>query len=178
MRNRLTCLASLVFLLSLVAPAAFGQTSGSQPPPQKKKATKVWTNDDFAGHAPEPAQEEDKKAEPAKPSAVAELEARLQQLREERQGNQDVVDQGPKQIQVFQDKINASSDPREQEAYRDTIAAIEKAVADSQKNIQEYDAKIADLEKQLKAAQRRESKTKKKPAAPPSTPAPSTPPSS
>lgn len=179
MRRPLTLLAGLALLLGLIAPAAFGQTSGSQPPPQKKKATKVWTNDDFAGHAPEPATEEKEKTpEAAKPSAVAELEARLQQLREERQGDQDVVDQGPKQIQVFQDKINASSDPREQEAYRDTIAAIEKAIARSQKNIQELDAKIADLEKQLKAAQRRESKTKKKPAAPPSTPAPSTPPSS
>ena len=174
MCTRLASLARWALLLSLVIPvAALGQSTGQQPPAQKKKATKVWTNDDFAGHAPEPAKEEEKKPEAAKPSPTAELEAKLQQLRQEREGDQDVVNQGPKQIQVFQDKIDASSDPREQEAYRDTIAAIEKAVADSQKNIQDLDAKIAELEKQLKAAQRRESKTKKKPETQPSTPPPS-----
>lgn len=173
MRNRLVSLACLVILSAWVVPAAvFGQTSGSQPPPQKKKATKVWTNDDFAERAPEPAKEEEKKPEAAaKPSAVAELEAQLQQLRETREADQKVLDQGPKQIQVFEEKIAAASDPREQEAYRDTITAIEKAIAESQANIQGYDAKIAELEKQLKAAQRREAK-KKKPEAKPATPPP------
>lgn len=163
MRNSLTLLACGALLLGLGVPAAFAQSTGAQPPPEKKKASKVWTNDDFPERPPQaPAPEKPKEEAKPAPKTSSFPWAELDQLREQRQHLAAELQLAREGLEKLTEERRRSSDPARLEALDEGIKSQEQEVAAAEARLQEIDAQIASLEKQAKGRKR------PKPAAQPS----------
>jgi len=166
MRSHIAFLICLVLLLSL---AVASQASAQQQEPEKKKARKVWTNDDFPLRpAPAAKKEEAQKPEEARP--LAELFAELDKAREERRLSQETLAAFQKELEDLREKRFRARNDYDRNFLDEALEAAEAQIAKVEAELKELDAKIAELEKQTKGRKRpqppkQESKT---PPSPPS----------
>lgn len=148
MRPRVAVLLVFAFLFS------FCVWAQSAPPPQeppKKKARKVWTNEDF-GSATEAAaepKEEAKSAEgPPQPAEV--LFADLDQARASLASWQSQLALYQRQLEKAEQLWRDADNDYDRDNYGATLAVLEDKIAEAERTIQELTARIAGLEQRTK----------------------------
>ncbi len=146
----LLCLAAL--------PAAGGaQQSGEEAKkPEKKKARKIWTNDDFPSR-PRPAAKPEVK--PAAKLEVADPWAELDKAREE-------LALGQENLEYYRRDLDQYTEDRSREFNPGQREALDLAIEDAQKNIAGSEAKMLDLEARI-AALEKLTKGRRRPTPPP-----------
>lgn len=182
MRRNLLGVVAVALLLAAVLPASPQSSQQENKPPEKKKTRKVWTNDDMEGLkgnpisvvgtvAPSPKEEEKKAAQTPPGEASAELE----KAREEQRNTQELLEFTRQDLETLRAQQGSAGDDAERDTFRRAIEEREAQVAQAEQQLQELNARVAELEKQAKGRKRPASKAAPKPAA---APAPATPPSS
>ncbi|MBI2957096.1 MAG: hypothetical protein HYY26_07285 [Acidobacteria bacterium] len=166
MRNRNTLLRLLILLLAVTTTLALvAQTTGEKEP-AKKKARKVWTNEDF----PEaPAAAPEAKAEEA--PEVEDPWAELDRLREERKNAQTDLDAFRKDGEELEQRRREAADDYERDMAAQAMESNEGLIADAEQRLRELDEQIAALEK-FKGRQRPAPKPAPKAETPPAEEAP------
>lgn len=162
MRAVLVCCLGFALLFSLPCSLAAQKQSGSEPAqPKKKKARKIWTNDDFpSGRTPAPRKPEAKKGKERK--TLEQLFAELDQAREERRLLQEDLDafrEGLKDLYARRAQARTTYD---REMLDLAIDAAEADIADREQRFKEVDARIAELEKLTKGRKRPQRQKKEK----------------
>jgi len=150
MRSRVAFLFCLGLLLSL---AATSQASGQQQPPEKKKARKVWTNDDFPAR-PAPAAKKEEAQKPGESRSLAELFAELDNAREERKLTQETLEAFQKGLEELRERRFNARDDYDRDFLDLAIEAREADIAKVEAQLKELDARIAELEKLTKGRKR------------------------
>ena len=157
-------------LLSLAAlPAAGGaQQSGEEAKkPEKKKARKIWTNDDFPSR-PRPAAKPEVK--PEAKLEVADPWAELDKAREDLALEQENLEYYRRDLDQRTEERRRSFNPAQRQALDLAIEALEGDIAASEAKAVELEARIAALEKLTKGRRRPTpppEKKSEKPATPP-----------
>ncbi len=146
----LLCLAAL--------PAAGGaQQSGEEAKkPEKKKARKIWTNDDFPSR-PRPAAKPEVK--PEAKLEVADPWAELDKAREELALEQE-------NLEYYRRDLEQRREDRSREVNPGQRQALDLAIEDAQKNIAGSEAKARDLEARITALEKL-TKGRRRPTPPP-----------
>lgn len=152
------CLA--VILFSAVSLAA-AQSQPQEPPKEKKKPRKVWTEDDLkrlsgrvnvVGTEPPPPAEP--KAAPAEPQTPGFPWEELDDLTARRRDLERGLEIGQRQLSQINEELAATNDAAEIDALLERRVAQEEAIAQREVELAEVVARIAELEKQAKGRKR------------------------
>ncbi|MGH9789237.1 MAG: hypothetical protein ACRD4U_11110 [Candidatus Acidiferrales bacterium] len=137
------------------------QSQPQQPPKEKKKPRKVWTEDDLAGlsgrinvvgvEAPPPAEP---KAAPAEAQGPGFPWEELDDLTARRSDLERVLGIGRQQLERMNNDLHATNDPVEIETLLNAREAQEAAIAQREEELAATIARIAELEKQTKGRKR------------------------
>lgn len=165
--NGYLCLALLVSFALLLSAVAFAQTA-EQPKqePAKKKARKVWSNDDFeSGNRPAEA----KKEAPAGPERSAEeLFAELDQARLDLAQQEKELELDRKQYEGQLQRWREADNDYDRDAYRTSMEVAEQHLTQREQTVEGLRARIAELE-QLTSGLKRPAGMAQKPQGPPGT---------
>ncbi len=158
MRRRLSAFLSALFLIAAVSLAVAPlRPSGQEPRDEekqaekKKKAPKIWTNDDFP--STRAAQEEEaKKSEESPP--VADPFAELDRAREERKFLQEDLQSFHRALEELRNRRSRATENVDQEMLNLAIENQESGIVKTEERLKELDARIAQLEKQTRGRKR------------------------
>ena len=148
MRHRIALLLVVALLFSLCAWSQSAPPQTQEPP--KKKARKVWTNEDFGtSEAAEEPKEEAKAAEgPPQPAEV--LFAELEQARASLAGWQSQLALYQRQLEKAEQLWRDAGNDYDRDNYGASVSAVVEKIAEAEQAIKELTARIAQLEQQTK----------------------------
>ncbi len=164
----LFAISALLLCLAALPAAGGAQQSGEEvKKPEKKKARKIWTNDDFPSR-PRPAAKPEVKTE-AK-LEVADPWAELDKAREGLALEQENLEYYRRDLDRYTEERSREFNPGQREALDLAIEDAQKNIAASEAKARELETRIAALEKLTKGRRRPTpppEKKSEKPATPP-----------
>ena len=153
----LFAIPALLLCLGVLTPLGWAQQSGEEAKkPEKKKARKIWTNDDFPSR-PRPAAKPE-----VKPEAKLEVADPWAELDKAREGL--ALEQ--ENLEYYRRDLDRYTEDRRREFNPGQRQALDLAIEDAQKNIAGSEAKARELETRI-AALEKLTKGRRRPTPPP-----------
>ncbi len=157
MLRGLFAIPALLLCLTALPAASGAQQSGEEAKkPEKKKARKIWTNDDFPSRSRPVANPEVK---PEAKIEVADPWAELDKAREDLALEQENLEYYRRDLEQRREDRSREFDPARREALDLAIQALEGDIAASEAKTRELEARIAALEKLTKGRRRPKNKS-------------------
>jgi len=146
----------LVLLLALAVPALADPQATDPPQVEKKKARKVWTNDDFAPAAsmPEEPEPEQAPAAEAPPRPLEVLFAELDSAREELAGWRVTLENYRQAFEAVVERRRNADNDYDRDAYEAAIPPAEEQLIGAEEKVKQLEARVAELEQLTKGKKR------------------------